>query len=486
MVFAASSTSLLLLANQTATAAPQSGCQTQDILTSALSSPNLENYRDLSCKTTTESLINSETTPEIFECATSKNKHNQQSTTIPNRIADRKNAPKVTNVEPASELIEFNPSNLSPIAAVERMLQEAAPESPLTTLQLPVTSISIQSASGCTSSKVINPRPKSNPLSTDRPLIAQRSDQPASDPSDGELGELRLRELSGGQSPNGDSELGRLRIREIKNERSQQAADPELGRLRIRELDRLPTLPNIVIPPPSSPQLGALLAQIGYFQTNNVFSGVDPIQGGLLSTGVTLITTPQLGPDTDLIAAIDGSLIRYIEQSESNYNQFRLRAGIRQQLSPRMYGEIGLINQQLFRADAGDRFLSENALRLVLRRRDRLTDKLRLDSFYELRISDADPQTRSRIINSLAVSLSYNLQNNLSVGLDYQYALSDFTQRDREDEYHRLLGRLTYAVSRSSQINLQSGVTLGGSSDPNIDFDNFFLSVTYTVELGSF
>jgi hypothetical protein len=111
---------------------------------------------------------------------------------------------------------------------------------------------------------------------------------------------------------------------------------------------------------------------------------------------------------------------------------------------------------------------------------------LRLDSFYEFRLSNANPDSRSRIVNSLAVSLSYYIQRNLQVGLDYQFALSDFTQREREDQYHRLLGRLTYALERDSQINVQAGLTLGSSSDPDIDFDNFFFSVTYTVELGKF
>jgi hypothetical protein len=151
-----------------------------------------------------------------------------------------------------------------------------------------------------------------------------------------------------------------------------------------------------------------------------------------------------------------------------------------------MYGEFGFNNQKLFRAESGDRFLNENSFRVALQRRDQLTKKLRLDTIYEFRLSDANPETRSRIINSLAVSLSYPLKRNLLVGLDYQFGLSNFTQRDREDQYHRLLGRLNYALSRDSQINLQAGLTFGGSSDPNIDFDNFFFSVTYTMELGKF
>jgi hypothetical protein len=283
---------------------------------------------------------------------------------------------------------------------------------------------------------------------------------------------------------NGDSELGTLRVREREVQPPPSNGDPELGTLRLRELELLPSNPKVQSP--RSQPSAHLLAQVGYFQTNNIFSGVDLVDDALISSGLTLWAAPALGPKTNLVTVIDGNLIRYVEQSKFNYNQFRFRAGIRQQLTSRMYGEIGWNNQQLFRAGVGDRFLNENFIRLALHRRDRLSNKLRLDSFYEFRLSNANPDSRSRIVNSLAVSLSYYMQRNLQVGLDYQFALSDFTQHEREDQYHRLLGRLTYALERDSQINVQAGLTLGSSSDPDIDFDNFFFSVTYTVELGKF
>lgn len=314
----------------------------------------------------------------------------------------------------------------------------------------------------------------------------QQEVKPSRSDGDAELGTLRLRELEvqPPQSDGSDPELGTLRVQERVVQPPRSNGDPELGTLRMRELELLPSNPKVQ-PPQLQPTVH-LLAQLGYFQTNNIFSGVDPVNDGLISSGLTLWAAPALGPKTNLVTAIDGSLVRYLEQSEFSYNQFRIRAGIRQQLTSRLYGEVGWNNQQLFRAGVGDRFLNENSIRFALHRRDRLTNKLRLDSFYEFRLSNANPDTRSRIINSLSVSLSYYMQRNLQVGLDYQFALSDFTQRQREDEYHRLLGRLTYAASRDSQINVQGGLTLGGSSNPNIDFDNFFFSVTYTVELGNF
>jgi len=479
-LFTASTISLLLLNSSIVVAAPQNDCQINYSQTTGISSTNREKVNNSSCVSTTDSLENPEKTFISSECPISDNhKVKLPELAVPihfrNELAGRQdNIALIENLNTPVKTTLEHPTAFN-----------SSPADALTSKQtLEFLPLDSYIATSCAVRQSDEQRAKLDLLSsTSHPIqIAQDAQQRLSVPTDGELGELRLRELEGRSQSDIDAELGRLRIREIKR-RSQ--TDPELGIMQLRESERQPTS-DIVVPPPPSPQLGSLLAQIGYFQSNNIFSGVDPTQGGLLSSGITLITTPKLGENTDLIAAIDGSLIRYIEQSESNYNQVRFRAGIRQRLSPQMFGEVGWINQQLFRSESGNRFLDENALRFVLRRRDRLTDRLRLDSLYELRLSDAEPETRSRIINSLLVSLSYNLQSNFLVGLDYQFALSDFTQRDREDQFHRLLGRLTYAASRNSQFNLQAGVTLGGSSDPNVNFDNLFLSVTYTVELGRF
>jgi hypothetical protein len=158
-----------------------------------------------------------------------------------------------------------------------------------------------------------------------------------------------------------------------------------------------------------------------------------------------------------------------------------------------MYGEIGWSNQQLFYArdnntfDAGDRFLGENALRLALGRRDILSQKLTLDSFYEFRLSLTDPpEDRNRIINFFWLSLSYYLQRSIQAGVDYQLSVSNFTELDREDLYNRFFGHLNYGISKSSNISVQAGVTLGYSTENNIDFDGWFFGINYNLELGRF
>ncbi|MEH1831808.1 MAG: hypothetical protein V7L29_06960 [Nostoc sp.] len=271
----------------------------------------------------------------------------------------------------------------------------------------------------------------------------------------------------------------------------------ELGlRVRLRPLEQQP-------PPPTEQSvvsfkpIGYLQAHVGYFQTNNIFSSDDnPIEDGFIISGLTLASAYfPLGSKTYLNGSIDGNLIRYMNQSQYHYNQVRFNLSIYQQLSQRMYGEISWSNQQLFYANnsdrldsfkAGDRFLNEISLELSLGRRDPLTSRLTLDSFYELSVNFADPLSRDRIINSFWVSLNYYLQKPLQVGIDYQANFSDFTQRDREDQLHRLFGHLNYRISDTSNMNVQAGVSLGSSTAENIDFDGWFFSINYSFQLGQF
>lgn len=287
------------------------------------------------------------------------------------------------------------------------------------------------------------------------------------------------------------------RLQENKTS-SESNSTEELGRLvvRQRQLEKLPMTP---LQPPvvQAKPIGLLLAHVGYFHTSNIFSSTVPIQDSLILYGLTLASASlPLGSKTFVSGSIDGNLIRYINQSKYNYSQIRFNFDLYQQLTRRMYGDIGWSNQQLFYAKdgsfyrAGQRFLNENSLRLSLGRRDPLTSKLLLDSFYEFRLSFTDPPSgrdnRNRVINSLWLSLSYYLHKSLQIGADYQLSFSNFTERYRDDQYHQLFGHLTYGISQYSNITLQGGVTLGNSTDNHIDFNGWFFGLYYNVDLGRF
>nr|WP_290221493.1 hypothetical protein [Trichocoleus desertorum] len=273
-----------------------------------------------------------------------------------------------------------------------------------------------------------------------------------------------------------DPELGNLRLQESLESREEQL-DPELGTLRIRQ--------QPVQASRSQPTV-YLQGRVDFFQSDNIFSGVDPINDSLIRTGLSLWAAPAIGPKTYFIGSINGNLIKYATQDDFDYNELRIGASIYQQLTPKMYGEVGLSNQQLFTAGGGDRFLNDNSIRLGLGRRDSLGRAVTLDSFYQLRYSFADPSDRSRVINTLGASLNYNPTVKVQTGLDYQYVLSSFTEQGREDNYHQLLARLSYDLSRNSRITLFGGFGFGNSSNRNINFDSSIVGVSLSVNLPLF
>ena len=273
-----------------------------------------------------------------------------------------------------------------------------------------------------------------------------------------------------------DPELGNLRLQESLESREQQL-DPELGTLRIRQqpVQARHSQPTVY-----------LQGRVDFFQSDNIFSGVDPINDSLIRTGLSLWATPAIGPKTYLIGSINGNLVKYANQDDFDYNEVRVGASIYQQITPRMYGEVGFSNQQLFTAGGGDRFLNDNSIRLGLGRRDSLGSAITLDSFYQLRYSFADPSDRSRVINTLGASLNYKPNSKVQTGLDYQYVLSSFTEQGREDNYHQILARLSYDWSRNSRITVFGGFGLGNSSNRNVNFDSSILGVSLSVNLPLF
>ncbi|MEO1376387.1 MAG: hypothetical protein AAFW70_19225 [Cyanobacteria bacterium J06635_10] len=330
------------------------------------------------------------------------------------------------------------------------------------------------------------------------PLESQPTDFPAPTPSEIDQ---KLDSLEDESS----KRLERLlELIEENKQKQQQSLNSELGTIIVQELP-MPAPPDLKQPPPIEKPVrkfkpvGYLLGRVGYFHTSNIFSSrTNAIDDGLIFTGLTLAAAPfKIAPKTYVNGSIDGNIIRYSDQSQFSYNQLRFNLGVYQQLTNRMYGEIGWNNQQLFYAQdsdsdrfnfsSGDKFLNENSFRVSVGRRDPLAPKLNLDSFYEFRLSLTNPpEQRNRMINYIWLSLNYYLQKSLRVGIDYQFNLSNFLERSREDQYHRLSGNLKYGISELSSINLQTGFTLGGSTDRNIDFDGWFFSINYSWDLVQF
>ena len=299
-------------------------------------------------------------------------------------------------------------------------------------------------------------------------LEAENLETDLSETPDPELGILRLREQKLEQTPFAEPDL------------SAETSDSELGILRLREQEL-----EQIEPQDDSSETVFFIGRLSYFKSDNILlDRLDPVDDQLLSLGATLLAAPSLGPNTLLITSVEGSLIHYSQLSELDYRELEFRASIRQFLSARTYGEIGWSNQQLF--NDGDRFFNDHSLRLTLARRDPLIPDLRLDSFYQLRLSFAEPGDRSRIVNTLGVALNYNIQPNLQAALDYQLTLTDFTQQDREDTYSQLVAQLSYDLSRNSRVILFGGFSFGGSSDSDVDFNSSIFGASIDVNVSLF
>lgn len=264
--------------------------------------------------------------------------------------------------------------------------------------------------------------------------------------------------------------------------------DPELG---------LPCIPTEPVPPPPLPAprqpVVYLIPRLDYFRSTNIFAALDAVEDSLFRPGLTLFAVPQVGPNTYLIGSINGNLVRYSNETEFDYNELQFKAGVFQELSPRMSAEFSWTNQQLFIAgddlrglSEGERFFNDHALRLELSRRDSLGPKLGLNTSYQFRLSFADPSDRSRITNTLLATLNYEIQPNLRAGLSYQFIATDFTRREREDLYHQVLGQLTYTMFRNTRLTVFAGYSFGSSTESDVDFNSLILGVSLGVTLGLF
>lgn len=289
-----------------------------------------------------------------------------------------------------------------------------------------------------------------------------------------------------------DPELGTLRLRptpdpNLNPPRTHDGAgDPELGVLRLQE-SPAPDQPTEPDRPETSRYPSVyLLGGINFLRSDNIFSSqVDPVGDSLFIPGLSLYAQPQIGSDTYLVAAASGYLFRYVDFSDVDYNELRLRVGIRQILSPQMYGEVNWINSQLFDRSDGDRFLDDHAMRLLLVRSDAIAPRLSLDSFYLFRIGFANPPDRSRISNSLGVGLAYDVTPDLDVALDYRVSWTVFTEDDRDDFYNQVTASVIYDLTSRTQLSAYGGFSFGDSTRSDINFNSgvFGLGINFALPL---
>lgn len=253
----------------------------------------------------------------------------------------------------------------------------------------------------------------------------------------------------------------------------------ELGEVRIL---RRPTQQ----PPPRRQPDVQLFLRSAVFSSSNItaLSFFQP-SDTVFTNSAILLATPKLGPTTRLIASAEGGLVRFATEHDFDYNYLDFNVAIQQRIAPGMYAQLGWVNDQLYRADDGDRLLSSNAVDFTLGRQDQLMKRLRLDSFYNLRASFTDPDDQNRLTNTLGTRLRYDFSPNFQGSLDYRLTFKDYTEADRFDTEHQVSAIATYAINPNLFVAGSVSYLFGRSSDPDVDLSNlsFGISLGWSIPL---
>ncbi len=176
---------------------------------------------------------------------------------------------------------------------------------------------------------------------------------------------------------------------------------------------------------------------------------------GLINSAF-LLTTTKLAPETRLVSLAGGTLVR---GTTAKYEFLNFSLGVRQRLAPNTYAQLGWLQEQIYQD--GRQRLFDNSIQFTVARQDRLAAKLRLNSFYELRLRFDDPEESSRVTNALGVRLGYSVTPSLEGALDYRLVFDEFTTRPRSDVRQQVsaltIYRLTPRVFISGSVSYLVG-----------------------------
>jgi Putative beta-barrel porin 2 len=266
---------------------------------------------------------------------------------------------------------------------------------------------------------------------------------------------------------------------------SNQAIDPQDVKDELGEIEII--TPRQQQPPQRRQPDVQLLLRSSAFTSSNI-TGFEAFQPSdtIFINSATLLATPKLGEETRLVAAASGGLVRYADQGDFNYNYLNFNVGIQQRIARGMYGQLGWVQERLYRDGSGDRLLLDDSVRFTVGRQDQLDNRLRLDSFYELRASFATPSEQNRVANTLGARLRYDITPQLQGALDYRLSLRDFTQQDRFDTQNQIGLEAIYSINPDFFISGSASYLFGSSSDASVDLDNFSVGISIGLNVPLF
>ncbi|MGD1853536.1 MAG: hypothetical protein ACFB2W_04730 [Leptolyngbyaceae cyanobacterium] len=278
----------------------------------------------------------------------------------------------------------------------------------------------------------------------------------------------------------GDDELGILRVRS-----QPVGSDSELGVLRVRPNNPNNEVPIEVEPEPTRRTSVFLTGRSNVYGGNNLFRTPNPIDDRIYQAGIGIFAFPRISDTTNLVISAEANLARYEDLSVVDYNELQFQAGIRQRLGKRSYGQLNWRFQDLSNPD-GDSFFTANYIELLLSRRDILSNRVWLDTYYQARFSQSDPKAFSRFSHIATGSLNYGFDPQTRVSLLYQLFLDDYTEVVRFDTYHQILAQISHDLSSTTRISIFTGFRFGNSSLSTINFDDTIYGASINVNVPLF
>ncbi|MGC1309984.1 MAG: hypothetical protein WA885_22380 [Phormidesmis sp.] len=323
-------------------------------------------------------------------------------------------------------------------------------------------------------SAIASPSPPVDIESAASELVTTEST--AAEPTLAQVPELRIPPSPRSQNPAND-ELGNLRLQQVRSRENE-----ELGILRLIQTAQARARTK----PPSKQPITFLTGRLGYFHSENAFRSDPSLSEEIYQSGLAFYAFPKLSADTSLYAIAETNLARYEELDRVSYNELEVQLGLRQRLFPRTYAQIGWRNQRLYSPGYREKLFSVNYIDTLISHRSILNSKTWLDSFYQLRYGFADPETASRLRQTVTMSLNYGITRDLRTSLLYQLDFDDYTEVSRYDTYQQVLGIISYRLTPESRISLFGGTRFGRSSSPGVDLDDTFYGAGLNVNVPLF
>ncbi|MCY7277781.1 MAG: hypothetical protein LH702_29595 [Phormidesmis sp. CAN_BIN44] len=222
-------------------------------------------------------------------------------------------------------------------------------------------------------------------------------------------------------------------------------------------------------------------------------SGFLNLQKTGLVSNATLLATPKIGPETRLVAFVGGGVMLLQQFGGSDFNFLSFGTAVQQRLAEQTYGQLGFVQERLYatsskKLSGSGNSLVDSSIRLSVNRQDSLAERLRLNSFYELRASFADQSIamndQSRIANSLGLSLSHDITPQLESALDYRIIIDSFTVASVGTKVRQQVsGSLTYRFSPRAFVGGSASYLFGKIFDP-FDGRNDLNAVVFSINLG--